>query len=197
MSRTSDQSAPSAPRLWTVGHSTRTFDELLAILASPEAGSIELLADVRTVPRSRRHPHFAQDALADALPRHGLRYVHLPALGGFRRPLPDSPNAAWRNGSFRGYADYMQTAPFEAALDQLLALTSTARTAIMCSEAVPWRCHRSLVADALTARGIPVAHLMSPTKAQPHTLTSFARIEGRRVTYPPPDPEPEDDEGAR
>lgn len=139
--------------------------------------------------------HFAQDALAEALPARGLRYFHLPALGGFRRPLHDSSNAAWRNESFRGYADYMQTPAFEVALDELLALASTTRTAIMCSEAVPWRCHRSLVADALLARGVPVAHLMSPTKAQPHTLTSFARIEDGRVTYPPSDPG--NDEGAR
>lgn len=176
-------------RLWTVGHSTRSFDELCAILASPEAGPVEVLADIRTVPRSRRHPQFGLEALAEELPRRGMEYVHLKGLGGFRRPRADSPNGAWRNESFRGYADYLQTPEFEVALDELLAIAGRARTAVMCSEAVPWRCHRSLLADALTVRGVEVTHLLSATKAQAHTLTSFAVVEGERVTYPQTDAE--------
>ncbi|HRC62274.1 MAG TPA: DUF488 domain-containing protein [Dehalococcoidia bacterium] len=179
MSRSSD-----GLRLWTVGHSTRSFEELCAVLESPEVGPIEVLADIRTAPRSRRHPHFNLEALAEELPRRGLEYVHLKRLGGFRRPRPDSQNGAWRNESFRGYADYLETAEFASALDELFAIARRARTAVMCSEGVPWRCHRSLLADALRARGVDVTHLLSATKAQGHALTSFAVVEGERVTYP-------------
>jgi uncharacterized protein (DUF488 family) len=146
---------------------------------------------VRTAPGSRRHPQFMGGALAQSLPAVGIDYVHLKELGGFRKPRPDSPNGAWRNQSFRGYADYMQTPEFEATLDRLIKLASERRTAVMCSEAVPWRCHRSLIADALTVRGIPVEHVMSERAANPHRLTRFAHVDGERITYPPPAPDDE------
>ena len=145
---------------------------------------METLADVRTIPRSRRNPWFASDALAEALPASGIRYVHLPALGGLRHARKDSPNAAWRNASFRGYADYMQTSEFEEGLAELRAACLQATTAIMCAEAVYWRCHRSLIADIATVRGAQVQHIMGPGKATPHRLTAFAKVEGGRVTYP-------------
>ncbi|MEX2226128.1 MAG: DUF488 domain-containing protein [Dehalococcoidia bacterium] len=170
-----------AVELWTVGHSTRTFDEFVSMLT---AWRIETLVDVRTVPRSRRHPHFNSDALAAALPERSIAYVHLPELGGFRKPRADSANMAWQNESFRGYADYMLTADFAAALERLIALAGASRAAIMCAEAVPWRCHRSLIADALTARGHSVDHIMSASNADTHRMTRFARIEHGRVTYP-------------
>jgi uncharacterized protein (DUF488 family) len=165
----------------TVGHSTRPIEEFIALL---RAHHVETLVDVRTVPRSRRNPQFARETLPATLAAAGIDYVHMPALGGLRRPRKDSTNLAWRNESFRGYADYMQTPEFAAALDGLVELTQTRRTAIMCAEAVPWRCHRSLIADALAARGIAVEHIMSEAAAKPHTVTSFARIEDGRVTYP-------------
>jgi uncharacterized protein (DUF488 family) len=167
--------------LWTVGHSTRSFEELAALL---DAWRIETLVDVRTVPRSRRHPQFNADALAATLPGRGVAYVPAPALGGFRKPRADSPNMAWKNDSFRGYADYMLTDEFERALDHLVTLAETSRVAIMCAEAVPWRCHRSLIGDALMARGHTVHHIMSESKASPHALTRFAHMNDGRVTYP-------------
>lgn len=149
-----------------------------------KAHGVRKLVDVRTIPRSRRHPHFTGEALKGALPGYGIDYYWLKALGGLRRPLKDSPNAAWRNDSFRGYADYMQTPAFQAALEELLMLGSNSDTAIMCSEAVPWRCHRSLIADALIARGVRVVDIMSEKKASVHRPTPFARFEGASVTYP-------------
>jgi uncharacterized protein (DUF488 family) len=167
--------------IYTVGHSTRPLDDFLALL---KAHAIVQLADVRTVPKSRRHPHFAGDALAHSLPAAGVAYRHFPGLGGLRKPRRDSRNAAWRNDSFRGYADYMETDEFERALDALSAW-SAPRTAVMCAESVWWRCHRQLIADALVARGIEVRHIGSGTSAPVHTLTEFARVdEKRRVTYP-------------
>ena len=168
-------------RLFTVGHSTRTFEELVALL---RAFGILVLADIRTIPRSRHNPQFNGDALRRALRSRRLRYAYLPELGGLRRSSKDSPNTAWRNASFRGYADYMQSEGFEAGLEKLRALTAKGTVAIMCAEAVPWRCHRSLVADAVTARGAEVEHITSSTRSSPHRLTSFARVEGERVTYP-------------
>ncbi len=168
--------------LYTVGHSTRPLDELVACLQS---FAITELVDIRTVPRSRRHPQFETTALARSLPEAGIRYEHLGALGGLRKPAKDSPNAGWRNASFRGYADHMQTPGFEAGLARLREIVTAGTTAIMCAEAVPWRCHRSLVADALVARGATVRHVMAPGKAQPHKLTPFARVDGERVSYPP------------
>ena len=167
----------------TIGHSTRPFDEFVAVL---RAHDIEAVADVRTVPKSRHSPQFHIDALTRTLPEAGLAYVHLAALGGLRHARPDSANAGWRNASFRGYADYMQTPEFAAGLDELLALAAEKRTAIMCAEAVPWRCHRSLVGDALLVRGHEVVDIYDERTAKPERLTSFAVVDGLEVTYPAP-----------
>jgi uncharacterized protein (DUF488 family) len=164
----------------TVGHSTRPLDEFIDLL---RAHAVQLLADIRTVPRSRRNPQFNTNTLPVSLGEAGVDYVHIPGLGGLRKPRPDSPNAGWKNDSFRGYADYMQTPEFADNIAYLLALATERTVALMCAESVPWRCHRSLVADALTARGVAVEHIMSPTRRQPHKLTAFARVEGERVTY--------------
>jgi 3-methyladenine DNA glycosylase/8-oxoguanine DNA glycosylase len=168
-------------RVYTIGHSTRALDELVALLA---ASGVEVLADVRTVPRSRRNPQFNSDALRASLAARGIRYEHLAKLGGLRHARKDSQNTAWRNASFRGYADYMQTPDFEAGLDALHELTRDGVVAMMCAEAVPWRCHRSLVADALSVRGADVRHIVGPAAPHAHRLTSFARVDGERVTYP-------------
>ena len=165
----------------TIGHSTRTLDEFLLLLRRHGATA---LADVRTIPRSRRHPHFAREALDVSLPIHGIAYQHFPGLGGLRKPRRDSTNAAWREPGFRGYADHMQTDAFSAALDALLALASERRVAVMCAESKWWQCHRQLIADALVVRGIEVRHIMSPTEATLHALTPFARTHGTTVTYP-------------
>jgi uncharacterized protein (DUF488 family) len=169
------------PALYTVGHSNRSLEQLVGLL---DSFGMKTLADIRTVPRSRHNPQFNTDTLGASLAPHGIAYTHLAALGGLRKPRMDSPNAAWRNESFRGYADYMQTPAFTDALEGLIELAGRSPTAIMCAEAVPWRCHRSLVADALLARGIAVAHIMAPGRANPHKLTSFARVQGATVTYP-------------
>jgi uncharacterized protein (DUF488 family) len=169
--------------VYTIGHSTRSAAEFVTML---KGHGIRTLVDVRTIPRSRHNPQFNGDALAATLAESGIRYVHEPDLGGLRKPRPDSVNAGWRNTSFRGYADYMQTPPFGAALDRLIDQAAETPTAIMCAEAVPWRCHRSLVADALLARGHEAREIVSGTKDTPHKLTSFARVDGERVTYPPP-----------
>jgi uncharacterized protein (DUF488 family) len=157
------------------------LDEFVAMLA---AHGIERLVDIRTIPRSRRNPQFNRETLAGELARRGIEYVHLKDLGGLRRPRPDSPNTAWKNASFRGYADYMMSGEFAAALDQLIQLSQQKRVAMMCAEAVPWRCHRSLVADALTAADHEVAHIMSSHQPRPHTVTKTAVLLGRRVLYP-------------
>jgi uncharacterized protein (DUF488 family) len=168
--------------VFTVGHSTLPIERFIALL---ETYGIERLADIRTVPRSRHNPQFNGDALADSLAAAGIDYVPMLALGGLRRPHKDSINAGWRNTSFRGYADYMQTDAFRDALEALIASSRGKRVAIMCAEAVPWRCHRSLVADALDARGIPVVEILSETMSRMHKVTPFAHVEGTRVTYPP------------
>lgn len=168
-------------RIFTVGHSTRSLEELGAVLAS---FGVSVLADVRTIPRSRRNPQFNAESLPATLGARGVRYVHLPRLGGLRRPRGDSPNAAWRNEGFRGFADYMLTGEFEAGLAELRSLAATGTVALMCAEAVPWRCHRSLLADALTARGAHVEHLTGVGRSSPHRLTAFAKVEGARVSYP-------------
>jgi uncharacterized protein (DUF488 family) len=168
-------------RIYTVGHSTRGLDELIALLRGFD---VSLLVDIRTIPRSRHNPQFASDSLGRALPREGLRYLHLPRLGGLRRARKDSPNTGWRNASFRGFADYMGTEDFEAGLTELRALVTEGTVALMCAEAVPWRCHRSLVADALMARGARVEHIMGSSRSTPHRLTAFAKVKGSRVTYP-------------
>lgn len=171
-------------RIFTVGHSTRTLDELVTLL---RAFDVSVLADIRTIPRSRHNPQFNGDALRSALRSRRLRYVHLSELGGLRRPRKDSTNVGWRNASFRGFADYMLTKDFEAGLAMLRALTADGRVALMCAEAVPWRCHRSLIADALTARGAHVDHITSAKRSTPHHLTEFAEVKRTRVTYPAED----------
>lgn len=167
--------------MFTVGHSTRTLGNFLELLA---AHSVSLLVDVRTVPRSRHNPQFNRDTLPSALELAGMRYSHAAGLGGLRRTHPGSVNGGWRNASFRGYADYMQTPDFAASLTQLIEEASRERVAIMCAEAVPWRCHRSLIADALMVHGVRAAELVSPTRVSNHELTSFARIDGMSITYP-------------
>ena len=167
--------------IYTIGHSTHPIDDFLQIL---KAHGIAQLVDIRTIPKSRHNPQFNREALSTSLKKAGIAYHHLSGLGGLRKPLPDSVNTGWRNTSFRGYADYMQTDAFRKNLDELIALASTARTTIMCAEAVPWRCHRSLVGDALTARQIQVVDVLRATKTQPHSMTPFALVEGDRVTYP-------------
>jgi uncharacterized protein (DUF488 family) len=166
----------------TIGHSTRTIEEFTDLL---QAHAVSRVVDVRTVPRSRHNPQFNQDSLPDSLKKARLGYVHIPGLGGLRHTRRDSINVGWRNASFRGYADYMQTPEFEQSLEELIQLAKQERIAIMCAEAVPWRCHRSLIADALVARGILTEDIMSPTRRQIHALTSFAKVRGKRVTYPP------------
>jgi uncharacterized protein (DUF488 family) len=170
--------------LWTVGHSTRPIGELVGLL---NAHGIRQLVDVRTVPRSRYNPHFNTDRLARSLVDAGIGYRHAAALGGLRKPRKDSTNGGWRNESFRGYADYMQSEAFWKALDALTAESRDLRTAIMCAEAVPWRCHRSLIADALVSLGWEVRHIMSETKADAHRLTPFAKVDQGKLSYPAPD----------
>ena len=171
--------------IYTVGHSTLAADRFAELLAAHE---IRQLADIRTVPKSRRHPHFAREALDPFLARHAITYRHFPSLGGLRKPRPDSINTAWQNDSFRGYADYMQTDAFEQGVSDLLTFAQTGRTAVMCAEAVPWRCHRSLIADALLIRGWVIRHIMTKTKADTHRLTPFAVVAADRITYPSASP---------
>jgi len=146
---------------------------------------VSLIADVRKMPGSNRNPQFNQDTLSLALHEAGIDYVHMPGLGGLRRSVPHSPNAGWRNASFQGYADYMLTPEFEKSLDELIQRAIGQRVALMCAEAVPWRCHRSLIADAFVVRGIPVEDIFTTGRTQPHVLRSFAHVEGTRITYPP------------
>jgi uncharacterized protein (DUF488 family) len=167
-------------KIWTIGHSSRTFDELLGLLAQFH---LQAIADVRRHPGSRRQPWFARDALEQALPAHGLEYRWIAALGGRRRPKPDSPNTVWRNDSFRGYADHIETAEFAAGLDELLGLAARRRTAIMCAEVLWWRCHRALIADVLTVRGIEVVHILDEAHAVAHPYTSAARVRDGRLSY--------------
>lgn len=172
--------------LWTIGHSTRPIDEFLALL---KAHGIQQVVDVRTVPKSRHNPQFNTDQLAKSLKHAGLAYQHMPQLGGLRKVKKDSINTGWRNASFRGYADYMQTNQFWTALEGLMSSAKKKPTAIMCAEAVPWRCHRSLIADALVSRGWAVLDIMTEQRATPHTLTPFAKVARGRVTYPAPSDE--------
>jgi uncharacterized protein (DUF488 family) len=165
----------------TIGHSTHPIEEFLDLL---EAHRVKQIVDIRTIPKSRRNPQFNKEELAAALAERGIDYAHLSVLGGLRHPRHDSINTAWRNDSFRGYADYMQTPEFDRGVQELIDLAKDHVTAIMCAESVPWRCHRSLVADALNARGVAVEHIMSKTSRKPHSYTPFARVDGERVTYP-------------
>lgn len=172
---------PANPTIFTVGHSTRTFDEFVEVIASH---GVKTIADVRLIPKSRRYPHFADTNLATELPKRGIAYAPFRSLGGRRRPVKNSRNCAWRNESFRGYADYMMTDAFRTALDELIDVASKQPTAIMCAEAVPWRCHRSLIGDALIVRGWTVLDIMCAGECKPHRLPDFARVVGERLEYP-------------
>jgi uncharacterized protein (DUF488 family) len=169
------------PQIFTIGHSNRPIEEFLRML---EAHGIQRVVDIRTIPRSRFNPQFNTDALRDSLSATGIDYVWMKELGGLRHAKKDSINTGWKNASFRGYADYTQTPEFADGIASLIKIAGEKRTAIMCAEAVPWRCHRSLVADALVARGIEVEHIMSVTRTQPHVITSFAQVRGPQITYP-------------
>lgn len=167
--------------IFTIGHSTRTLDEFIELLRS---NGVKRVMDIRTIPRSRHNPQFNGDALGPALKKSGIAYVHLKKLGGLRRANPDSANLGWHNASFRGFADYMQTTEFEAGLERAMKLAETKPSALMCAEAVPWRCHRSLVSDALVIRGFQVLEIVSASPPRLHKLTPFARVRGMRITYP-------------
>lgn len=182
MNRTSKHKESfTCPLILTIGHSNRSIEDFLALL---KAHGVQRLVDVRTIPRSRHNPQFNRDALPQTLRRARIAYTHLKKLGGLRRANADSVNTGWNNSSFRGFADYMQTPEFAVGLARLEELAQTKRCAIMCAEAVPWRCHRSLLADALTVRGHAVEHIMTPTRRNLHKLTPFARVRGKKITYP-------------
>jgi uncharacterized protein (DUF488 family) len=168
-------------RVYTIGHSTRSADDFVALL---RAHAVDRLADVRTIPQSRRNPQFGRDALQARLAAEGIGYRHFPELGGLRRPRRDSPNTGWQNASFQGYADYMLTAAFASAVDELLVFAAASTAAVMCAEAVWWRCHRRLLSDALVARGVEVGHITGETRVEWHRLTAFARAAGGHLVYP-------------
>jgi len=167
--------------IYTIGHSTHAIEEFIGMLSMH---GIEQVVDVRTIPKSRHNPQFNSEALPESLKNSRIDYIHMPALGGLRHARKDSLNQGWENASFRGFADYMQTAEFEEGLLKLIELARKRKTAIMCAEAVPWRCHRSLIADALTVRGITVMDIMSRTSVKPHTMTPWAEVQGTTITYP-------------
>lgn len=167
--------------IFTIGHSTRPIEEFISIL---KAFDIKLVADVRTIPKSRFNPQFNSDVLKKSLKNHHIDYVHMAGLGGLRHPKKDSPNTAWKNASFRGFADYMQTEAFKNSLTTLIETAEKQHTAIMCAEAVPWRCHRSLIGDALLVRGIKVVNIMSESTIREHNLTPWAKVNGKRIIYP-------------
>ena len=169
------------PVILTIGHSTHPLEAFIQLL---QAHGVTRVADVRTVPRSRHNPQFNRETLPEQLKLAGIGYVHLPGLGGLRHARSDSPNRGWHNASFRGYADYMQTPEFAENLKALMRLAQEDRLALMCAEAVPWRCHRSLIADALSLRGVQVEHILGLKGRQPHRLTGFARVKGLEITYP-------------
>jgi uncharacterized protein (DUF488 family) len=169
-----------SPPVFTIGHSNRSIGDFLEIL---RAHGVLRVVDVRRHPRSRKWPHFDAEALAGSLAGAGIEYVGMPELGGRRKPRPDSPHTAWRVDAFRGYADFMDTPEFQGALDRVVALSRNEPTALMCAEALPWRCHRSLIADALLARTIPIREILSSKEARPRELPSFARLDGGRVVY--------------
>src|SRR5271163_3453551 len=169
--------------IFTLGHSTLPIERFIALL---QTYGIERLVDIRTMPRSRHNPQFNDTALAGSLTAQHLEYVHIQALGGLRHARKDSPNTGWRNAGFRGYADYMQTEAFQHALETLIHMSRQKRVATMCAEAVPWRCHRSLVADALSVRGVPVVEILTQSSYRMHKLTPLAQVQGLRITYPAP-----------
>jgi uncharacterized protein (DUF488 family) len=185
--RVARKKGSKSPPILTVGHSTRKLGEFLELLRTH---GVQRIVDIRTVPRSRHNPQFNGDTLARKLRAAGIAYVHLKKLGGLRHALKNSRNRGWDNASFRGFADYMAAPAFEEGLERLLTLGGGKRSAILCAEAVPWRCHRSLVADALIVRGVPVHHILSGSRLQRHRLTPFARVHGRQVMYPAPRPSP-------
>jgi uncharacterized protein (DUF488 family) len=168
------------PTVLTIGHSTRTLEEFIRLL---RVHAVTRVVDVRTVPRSRHNPQFNRDTLPASLGAAGIGYIHMVELGGLRHTTRDSPNTGWRNASFRGYADYMETPEFGKALDELIQLAKQDRIAVMCAEALPWRCHRSLIADALYVRGIRTEDILSPSSRRPHSLTPFARVKGKQIIY--------------
>lgn len=172
----------TSPVVLTIGHSTRPLEDFIHLLL---AHHIKKVIDVRTVPRSKHNPQFNRETLPASLAAYGLGYIHMSGLGGLRRSYPGSPNMGWRNASFRGFADYMQTQDFETNLFMMIQLARPERISLMCAEALPWRCHRSLIADALLIRGIRVEHILSRTRCQPHLLTPWARVDGTQITYPP------------
>jgi uncharacterized protein (DUF488 family) len=165
----------------TIGHSTRTLETFIHLL---QIYGVKQVVDVCTVPRSRHNPQFNHETLPDDLKAAGIEYLHLPGLGGLRHPRPDSENVGWRNASFRGFADYMGTPEFENHLGELIKLSQRRRIALMCAEALPWRCHRSLIADALEVRGINVSHILNSKHLQPHRMTPFAQVNGTHLVYP-------------
>lgn len=166
----------------TIGHSNHSLEEFLDLLRQ---NGIECVLDIRTVPKSRHNPQFGQDVLPASLGAAGIGYRHLAGLGGLRHPRKDSPNGGWRNTSFRGYADYMQTAEFAENVETVVDLARIKRCVLMCAESVPWRCHRSMVADALSVRGLRIEHIIGKQKPRAHALTPFAHVEGTGITYPP------------
>jgi uncharacterized protein (DUF488 family) len=171
----------NSPLVMTIGHSTHTLEEFIRLLQGHGATCV---VDVRTVPRSRHNPQFNQTSLVRSLKKAGLGYIHAPGLGGLRHAQRDSPNVGWRNASFRGYADHMQTPEFARSLEEIILLANKERIVLMCAEAVPWRCHRSLIADALVIRGIRTEDILSPTRRHVHTLTPFAKVRNTTITYP-------------
>ena len=177
-----DATTPDSALVCTIGHSNRTLDAFVDLLQRNE---ISRVLDVRTVPRSRHNPQFNQDALPASLGAQGIAYTHLPGLGGLRRARPDSPNTGWRNLSFRGYADYMQCAEFADNVQRVVDMARTERCVLMCAEAVPWRCHRSMIGDALLVRGVRVEDIIGTKGRKAHVLTAFAHVEGTQITYPP------------
>lgn len=170
--------------IYTIGHSNRSIEEFIQLL---QANDVEMLVDIRTIPKSRHNPQFGQDELPGSLAKAAIEYHHMSDLGGLRKTRTDSINGAWRNTSFRGYADYMQSDEFVAAIERLVDIATDHTSAIMCAEAVPWRCHRSLVGDALLVRGVDVIDIMGRNSTRPHPLTSFAYVDGTTITYPPSD----------
>jgi uncharacterized protein (DUF488 family) len=178
-----NRTPPPPPTVWTVGHSNRLLEEFLRLLRSHGA---TLVVDVRKMPGSRRNPQFGRDTFPQALRLAGIGYVQVPGLGGLRRRRPDSPNTGWENASFQGYADYMLTPAFQQSLAELLKRADGERVVLMCAEAVPWRCHRSLIADALVVQGVVVEHILGPSWTQRHVLRPWARVQGTHIIYPPP-----------
>ncbi len=175
--------AAQPQKIWTIGHSTHALDAFLGLL---RAHKIETVADVRLMPGSKRYPHFNREALSVSLQQNGMEYLHFPELGGRRKPRPDSPNTAWRNESFRGYADHMESAEFQQGMARLDSLAAGERVAVMCAEAVWWQCHRALIADWLKVRGVEVLHILSENKVEPHPYTSAARVIDGQLSYRAP-----------